>query len=288
MSAGSMRGVDAMRCMACGAEMHLIDVVEDGTMLVPGYEHHKLVCSACGDIEQRFVFRQVGASHAKSESVHSVPPILPARTNQDERIIPSGIFRPVFAKLSGVCDIVGRRLFFSQGKTAGFTELASVAAILDTLAPPADPVSQPPLERESVPETPSLRPVEAPSVPTEPPTSISDGDLDVCEALLKRAIEMVRGPTRSSQTTTTTTTTSVTEARSGAPSKLVSSVRADRPPASPIVVQIDHDPQKAKYVAKDTKSGLSILRHEDRTRLRAMCHRMGWQVLDGAVASAGD
>jgi hypothetical protein len=31
-----------------------------------------------------------------------------------------------------------------------------------------------------------------------------------------------------------------------------------------------------------------ILRHQDSARLRAMCDRMGWQVVDGAVASAGE
>src|SRR5262245_60206149 len=29
---------DAMRCLACGAEMHLVDAVQDDTMPVPGYE----------------------------------------------------------------------------------------------------------------------------------------------------------------------------------------------------------------------------------------------------------
>ena len=28
-----------MLCMACGAQMHLISVVEDNTMMVAGYEH---------------------------------------------------------------------------------------------------------------------------------------------------------------------------------------------------------------------------------------------------------
>jgi hypothetical protein len=34
--------------------MHLVDVVQDHTMPVPGYEHRTFRCSACGDIEQRF------------------------------------------------------------------------------------------------------------------------------------------------------------------------------------------------------------------------------------------
>jgi hypothetical protein len=36
-------------------------------------------------------------------------------------------------------------------------------------------------------------------------------------------------------------------------------------------VQIEYDPVKAKYVAKDINTGLRILGHYDSTRLRAMC-----------------
>ena len=42
-----------MRCLACGAEMHLMHVAQDDTMPVPGYEHRTFMCSACGDIERR-------------------------------------------------------------------------------------------------------------------------------------------------------------------------------------------------------------------------------------------
>jgi len=52
---------------------------------------------------------------------------------------------------------------------------------------------------------------------------------------------------------------------------------------SRIVVQIHYDPIKGRYVTRDTTSGLSILRHQDRARLRAMCDRLGWQVVESAV-----
>jgi hypothetical protein len=45
-----------MRCMLCGAEMSLTQSVPDETMLVPGFEHHTLVCPSCHDEEQRLVF----------------------------------------------------------------------------------------------------------------------------------------------------------------------------------------------------------------------------------------
>jgi hypothetical protein len=95
------------------------------------------------------------------------------------------------------------------------------------------------------------------------PTSVlalladADNDLQECETLLKRAIEIVRGeaPTRG----------------------LIES----KPPR---VVQIHHDLDDAKFVAIDAQSGLSVLRHRDSARLRAMCNRLGWQVVSGEGA----
>ena len=79
-----------MRCLACGAEMHLMHVVQDETMLVPGYEHRTFMCSACGDIERRLVFaRDIGQSPTEPVSVHTAPPISPAPTDQQERIAAS-------------------------------------------------------------------------------------------------------------------------------------------------------------------------------------------------------
>ena len=114
----------------------------------------------------------------------------------------------------------------------------------------------------------SLRPDEPVSVPTTRPTLVpSEDDLDECEILLRRAIEMVRGSTRWSQPTR-----SLTDRMSGR--SLLSRV-----------VQIHHDPGDATYVATDAKSGLCVLRHRDRTRLRAMCDRIGWQVVEADIAA---
>src|SRR5215472_14261026 len=102
------------------------------------------------------------------------------------------------------------------------------------------------------------------SVPTTRPTLVpSEDDLDECEILLRRAIEMVRSSTRWSHPTRSL---------------------ADRMPGRSLstrVVQIHHDPDDdATYVATDTKSGLRLLRHRNRARLRAMCDRIGWQVVE--------
>ena len=43
-------------CLACGEEMALVEAVPDDSMMVPGYEHQTLQCSACGDSERRLIF----------------------------------------------------------------------------------------------------------------------------------------------------------------------------------------------------------------------------------------
>ena len=51
-----------MRCVPCGAEMRLVRVVGDDTMMVPGYEHHTFECSTCGEVERRLVFNRIRRS----------------------------------------------------------------------------------------------------------------------------------------------------------------------------------------------------------------------------------
>jgi hypothetical protein len=49
-------------------------------------------------------------------------------------------------------------------------------------------------------------------------------------------------------------------------------------------VQISCDPSRqADYVATDTKTGLTVMRHQDVARLRELCEWMGWQVVDGRL-----
>ena len=45
-----------MLCLACGAEMRLVQVVKDTAMLVSGYEHQTWQCSGCSSVEQRTTF----------------------------------------------------------------------------------------------------------------------------------------------------------------------------------------------------------------------------------------
>ena len=81
-----------MRCMACGAEMILTNVVQDETMAVPGFEHHTFMCSECQDIERRFVFmKQDPNSDTEGMPEQVAPPVLPASTVQDEPVAASGL-----------------------------------------------------------------------------------------------------------------------------------------------------------------------------------------------------
>ena len=51
-----------MRCVPCGAVMHLVQVAGDGTMMVRGYEHHTFECPACRQVERRLVFNRARRS----------------------------------------------------------------------------------------------------------------------------------------------------------------------------------------------------------------------------------
>ena len=63
-----------MLCLDCGAEMRLVQVVEDTTMFVPGYEHHTWQCSACSTVEQRLTFtrEKTPTQIAQVEPIQSV------------------------------------------------------------------------------------------------------------------------------------------------------------------------------------------------------------------------
>ena len=39
--------MSGMRCLACGAEIHLIEAKSDETLMFSGYEQHTFECSGC-------------------------------------------------------------------------------------------------------------------------------------------------------------------------------------------------------------------------------------------------
>ena len=105
------------------------------------------------------------------------------------------------------------------------------------------------------------------------PVAPAESEIDEGELLLQRAIAMVRGAAYDRPTV-----------------GIVSPVRPAKPPLprrSPPgrIVRICHDPKfDPAYAAQDTTSGLVIIRHQDSTRLRAMCDRLGWQVVESEAS----
>ena len=58
--------------------MLLMNVVQDDTMAVPGFEHHTFMCSDCHDVERRLVFtKPTEQIDADAVPVHAAPPIAP-------------------------------------------------------------------------------------------------------------------------------------------------------------------------------------------------------------------
>jgi hypothetical protein len=78
-----------MRCLACGAEMQLVQVVQDTTMLVSGYEHHMWQCSECDEVERRFVFtrEKTPAADVPVEPTHPDMPAAKLQTSAWEQAL---------------------------------------------------------------------------------------------------------------------------------------------------------------------------------------------------------
>ncbi len=299
-----------MQCLACGAEMSLEQITGDDAAPVSGFERRTFVCSACGDTEQRLAFvKQVEPGLAAAVPMGTAPSIAPS-SFEHEDAAPRGIIKRIFANLSAVRGALERRLVsVSQGKAAG-----SPAPV--TTAAPSPVESQPFLN------TANIEPV---AVQTEAPGLVvaeSENDIEECEALLKRAIEIVQTPVRShgnpgsdleTQPGSPAMSANLPEAEVEAPplsggfsetetavpvannntaeSELVMpaparDVAPERPSASPVVVEIQYDAEKTRYIAKDIKTGLSILRMADLERLRHMCERLGWQVITRVPGTA--
>jgi len=253
--------------------MRLVQVARDETMMVSGYEHHAMQCPACGEVERRMVFNSGEPSRAA------------------EPAAPAAVAAPAAAPPAEPVS----RPTAPPAATAPPVERASpptVPTAAAASAPPKPmPSPTPPASASAAvkPEWPSVESMaqlaKSPSPSTSPLKSIAaedDGE-DGGQAMLQRAIEMVRSSTRLPPPAKSLPPKSqpATPAKSARPMRM-------KKPVTDRVVEICHDPHEAIYFAKDTKSGLSVLRHQDSTRLRAMCDRIGWQVIEGGTERAKD
>jgi hypothetical protein len=236
-----------MRCISCGAELRLGPSELDDTTLVPSDEHCKFLCSNCdrpllvGPVRELRPTEAEPGSSAPPTSLRAAaaasisttpPPLVPSDAGDD----------------LDECEVLLKRAIeMVRGPTRGSQPAKSLTDV-----------------GAGTRELEGSLPVHSAPPTSTPALAKADSDLDECEVLLKRAVEMVRGSTRWSRRTR-----GLLEGMPG------------RSPTSR-VVQIQHDPEDATYVATDTKTGLSVLRHRDRARLLAMCDRIGWQVTEDA------
>jgi hypothetical protein len=84
-----------MRCVTCGAEMILVNVVQvqDDTTAAAGVEDHHFMCSECHEIERQLIPTRHG------REIDTAPPIVPASKVQDEHI--AALLRRMVAKIRG-------------------------------------------------------------------------------------------------------------------------------------------------------------------------------------------
>jgi hypothetical protein len=278
-----------MQCLACNAKMHPGEALGEDS--APEFEHRTFTCSVCGDVERRLVLkRHVAPTNVDPVLSLNAPPISPPATIENEGTAAPAFTQRLFAKLYGIRNVVRRR------KKPPFS---SVSVNLQESAHTAEAVPETPL-LEPIPElTPaSLHQIEPETVPALSPVSVTiqvDKNKEECEILLRNAIEIVQGAMRSSEKAppfielrsmtpvstsgprTIHTSSIVTDEKSPAVVRTRSILAERKSPL--IVVQIHYDAHKAKYVAKDTRSSLGVLQHQDSARLRAMCDRLGWQIV---------
>jgi hypothetical protein len=65
-----------MRCVPCGAEMILVSVAPDQTMIVEGFERYTMQCLGCGEVEERFLFRPTAAQAVPASPGAAVAPTM--------------------------------------------------------------------------------------------------------------------------------------------------------------------------------------------------------------------
>src|SRR5712691_8512081 len=73
-----------MRCMACGAEMRLMQSVPDDTMMVVGYEHQTWACTGCDEVERRLMFTRVKTPIEAVPALAVAPQDAPAKDEQTD------------------------------------------------------------------------------------------------------------------------------------------------------------------------------------------------------------
>jgi hypothetical protein len=253
--------------MSCGAEMRVLGVAHDDTAGIAGYVRQTLECPACREVETRTTLRRAHAPAQADAPLQPSAPPQPSAAPQASGFPPGGLSPPPAAAVSPASALPS-----SSGppledpfEQAGLL----LQRAIEMVRGPLHPAQSPKGLTDGLPE------------PPPPPTPLADvpDEIDEGEALLRRAIEMVRGAARDPAAKAAGLLTA-------SPAASAKPARVKRSPPGRIV-RICHDPTfDAVYAAKDTTSGLVVIRHQDSTRLRAMCERLGWQVIDQVIDNA--
>jgi hypothetical protein len=130
-----------MRCMACGAEMKVVQTVPDDTMMVAGFEYRTLQCSGCNEVERRLAFNRERASGGP-ETIAAAPPVSPAdATSQPTTADASAASdAPADASASAASNASAAQVTPSDAQTDPDASVdASVDAIAPAAARPLDP-----------------------------------------------------------------------------------------------------------------------------------------------------
>jgi hypothetical protein len=274
-----------MKCFVCGSEMRLNPIAGEESVSVSGFEHRTFRCPSCGDVEQRVVFRAERDAYLQSPCPSIQSSAIQSCSTDEQPAASAAVGQPV-EKVSGIYTRLKRLLPFRR---------ESAVPSRSTGATPARE-QQLKASVESSAAAPSIAPRSSHSAECGVGLIEADDSLDQCEVLLKRAIHMVHGRDYSAEAKTETDlkcevriegTIEIALEPTAAPVivvepeiKPVVARELEPRPRKPVVVEIHYDAVKARYAAKDCRTGLLILRHEDRARLKGMCERMGWQVLD--------
>jgi hypothetical protein len=273
-----------MKCFVCGSEMRL-DPIAGESVAVSGFEHRSFRCSSCGDVEQRFVFRAERDADTLSPGTSIQSSAIQSCLTDEQPAAFAAVRQPA-KKVSGIYTRLKRLLPFRRESAVPSRSTAAT--------PTRDQQLRTSVESSTA--APSIAPRSSHSAECEPGLIEADGSLDECEVLLKRAIDMVHGRDYSAETKTEMElkcevriegTPGIAQEPTTAPVidvdaeiKPIGAKELEPRAKKPVVVEIHYDPVKARYAAKDSRTGLLILRHEDSARLKGMCERMGWQVLD--------
>jgi hypothetical protein len=179
--------------------------------------------------------------------------------------------------------------------TSALPELGLAAAVMDTTHSEAD--------RGATAAAPAL-PASARAAESAFPTAASNPSASeaVTAALVPSHSELERAapaaassppdagaaaPSLAARQEPTAPATSLAKTGPEISTEVARSPQTERSASRCIVVHIQYDPAKSKYVATDINTGFPILRHHDGIRLREMCDRMNLQVVDGEASSKG-